>query len=169
MSASSESLGLLVEFSIGLAGFSAIVSVFLQRSSQLSALDRFRIFNLLLLALLPAFIVFTCIGFESILADLDLAVRISSAVLAGCLLIFVISIPGRLKRLPSDQRELIRTGAFLFLLVAVAGNIIAQTLSSITLEGGVAFGTLFFGLSVILLQGVIQFIWIIIARPTDAA
>lgn len=169
MSTSSGSLGLLVEFSIGLAGFSAIVSVFLQRSSQLSALDRLRILNLLLLALLPAFIVFTCIGFESILADLDLAVRISSAVFAGCLLIFVISIPRRLKRLPSDQRELIRTGAFLFLLVAVVGNIIAQTLSSITFEGRVAFGTLFFGLSVILLQGVIQFIWIIIARPTDDA
>ncbi len=168
MSVSSESLGLLVEFSIGLAGFSAIVSVFLQRSSQLSGLDRFRILNLLLFALLPAFIAFTCIGFESILADLDLAVRISSAVFAGCLLIFVISIPSRLNRLSSDQRGLIRTGAVLSVVVTVVGNIIAQTLSSIALEGGVAFGTLFFGLSVILLQGVIQFVWIIIERPTDA-
>lgn len=168
MGTSSETLGLVVEFSIGLGGFSAIVSVFLQGSAQLTPLDRFRILNLLSLALAPAFIAFFHIGIEGVLRESDYATRASSSALAACILLFASFIAKRRSALPPDQRALLGSGVYLLMGTAALLNLAAQVFSVAMLEGAASYGVLYFGLVLLLLQAVFQFVRIIVARPAQS-
>jgi hypothetical protein len=165
MLTSPEYLSIIIEFSIGLAGFSAIVSVFLHRSNELRKVDRHRVSNLLSFSLIPGFVALTCIGLELTLNDLDTATRLSSGLLGVSVFGLIAFALLDRRSIPEDQQPLIHTGiGARFFVSAAAVNVMAQT--------GAAFGfipsapTLFFGLLVTLLLGVIQFFRIILIRGT---
>lgn len=162
---STETLSPIIEFSIGLAGFSAIVSVFLQRSTNLTDIDRVRVQTLLLLALTPAFIAFILTGTETIVQSSIVAARISSAILAALLSVFGVYLLKTRASLPKDQVALVSTSVFVFMLVMTVGNALIQTVSAVGYFGALAFTVVYFGLVAILIQGVLQFFRIIIARP----
>jgi alkanesulfonate monooxygenase SsuD/methylene tetrahydromethanopterin reductase-like flavin-dependent oxidoreductase (luciferase family) len=52
----SELLGVFIEFSVGIGGFSAIAAAFIHQRQAMSAEDIYRILNMLLMALGPAFV-----------------------------------------------------------------------------------------------------------------
>ena len=103
MTSEVELLGNVIEFSIGLAGFSAVVSVFLQRSSGLADIDRVRVQSLLMLALTPAFIAFVFTGIETAALNVEFAARVSSAFLVVLLIGFSIYLVRSPSTLPPDQ------------------------------------------------------------------
>lgn len=162
---STESLSPIIEFSIGLAGFSAIVSVFLQRSTRLADIDRVRVQTLLLLGLTPAFIAFILTGTETIVQSTGLAARIASAVLAVLLAAFTIYLLKSRASLPKDQVGLISSSVFIFMLTTTIVNALIQAMAALGFFGPLAFTVVYFGLVLILFLGVLQFFRIIVARP----
>jgi hypothetical protein len=160
---SPEYLTVVVEFAIGLAGFSAIVSVFLHSSRELRKVDRHRLSNLLSLSLVPAFAALACMGFELLLGNLDIATRLSSALLALALVAIVGFAFVDRRSIPSDQLTLIRQGlgAPFFVGISVI-NVLAQVGAVIGLIHPLS--TFFFGLIATLLLAAIQFVRIILIR-----
>jgi hypothetical protein len=156
-------LGNITEFSIGLAGFSAIATAFLHRSRDLSPVDRYRVVNLLLLSLTPAFVAFLCIGLASLLGNIEIAARASSAAFA-IWLVFVLAHIYRMKRrLPPDHANSLNNTIFLYMYLAAAINIVAQIVSAFS-SSGYYWSVFYFGLIVVLLQAVVQFVRILIGQ-----
>lgn len=161
-----ENLGDIVEFSIGLAGFSAIVTVFLQRSQKLSPVDRFRTINLLLLALTPAFLAFLCIGLVSAFGDAASAARASSAAFAiwlACILMFIYR---SRRRLPAEHQGALSTTIFVC-MYAVGFSLILALGASSASDFRHTYSVFYFGLVVMLLLAVIQFIRILIGERVE--
>jgi len=162
-----DGLGDIVEFSIGLAGFSAVVTAFLHRSRSLTPVDRFRTINLLLLALTPAFLAFLFNGLVLVFGDGAFVARFSSAVFAlwlACMLLFIFRAK---RRLPPEHEQALNNAIFASMYV------IGVSLVTI-LGASAAFGTMYvhaifyFGLVIMLLFAVVQFIRILIgARVED--
>jgi len=162
-----EGLGDIVEFSIGLAGFSAVVTAFLHRSRILTPVDRFRTINLLLLALTPAFLVFLFNGLTSMFENAVFVSRLSSAVFAAWLACMLLYVYRAKQRLPAEHEAALSNAIFL-------GMYAVGTAMVIVLGASAAFGqryvhsTFYFGLVILLLFAVIQFIRILIgARVED--
>jgi hypothetical protein len=61
MAQETELLSTIVEFSIGLAGFSGVIAA-MSRNAGWSELEKFRVVNLLQAALAPAFLSFAALG-----------------------------------------------------------------------------------------------------------
>ena len=76
MNEATDLLSTIVEFSVGLAGFSGVVGIFIHRSGEWLYVDRFRITNLLIMSLTPGFLAFLSLGLIPIADD---AIRISAA------------------------------------------------------------------------------------------
>jgi len=161
-----DRLGEIVEFSIGLAGFSAVVTAFLHRSKILGPVDRFRTINLLLLALTPAFLVFLFNGLASVVGDAVFVARISSgafSVWLACMLLFIYRAK---RRLPAEHEEALSNTIFI-------GMYIAGIAMVLVLGTSAAFGQkyvhsiFYFGLVVLLLFAVIQFIRILIGTRVE--
>lgn len=161
-----EDLGDIVEFSIGLAGFSAVVTVFLQRSRTLSPVDRFRTINLLLLALTPAFLVFLRNGLASAIGDTGSADRYSSAVFAiwlACMLLFIYRAK---RRLPAEHESALNNT--IFVCMYAGGIVLILALgASITFSTEHAYSVFYFGLVVMLLFAVVQFVRILIGERVE--
>ena len=77
-----DSLGTIVEFSIGLAGFTGIVAVVRRFRGIDSNLARFRFRNLLITAFLPGFFALLAITLASFNVDDNLSLRYASAAFA---------------------------------------------------------------------------------------
>ena len=76
-------LSIFVEFGVGLAGFSGVVVAFSSRSGELDEYDRFRVVQLLLSALIPAFFGLAPV----ILAGFDLGAESVVRIMGAALLI----------------------------------------------------------------------------------
>lgn len=162
-----DSLGNLVEFGVGLAGFSAIVTVFIHRSRELPPIDRWRILNLLTLALTPPFVALLCIGLMRSLGSEADASRASSALLAVWLVALAIWVARAKGSLPVSHAEAIHPTYLRVMFSLTWGNALAQAVAAMwpPTDG---FTVLYFGLVVILLQAVIQFIRTFVGdRVTD--
>ena len=148
-------LGNIVEFSIGLGGFSAIVSAFLQQSGeQLAPVDRFRTMTMLLLALMPAFISFLFIGLMLELFRSDDAVRITSGVFAICIALVVWQNSRSRRALPSSHQQALSTPLVVFMYAGALLNALIQAISaSGFLEA--TYTVLYYGLVFVLLQAVV--------------
>jgi hypothetical protein len=72
-------LSVFVEFGVGLAGFSGVVVAFARRSGQLGEYDQFRVVQLLLSSLIPAFLGLLPLILASFQIDGEAAWRIASA------------------------------------------------------------------------------------------
>lgn len=161
-----DGLGDIVEFSIGLAGFSAVVTAFLHRSQVLTPIDRFRTINLLLLALTPAFLVFIFNGLTYVFEEAAFVARFSSAVFAACLACILIFIYRAKQRLPTDHEAALNNAIFM-------GMYVIGTAMVVVLGASAVFGqkyslsTFYFGLVIMLLFAVVQFIRILIGARVE--
>ena len=160
-----ELLSNIVEFSIGLGGFSGIVAVFVQRTGDWTAVDRWRVMNLLMVTLAPAFAAFFAMGITRIVVSEEIAWRSASVFLALMLCMFMYIAPAGRRKLPSDQRDIVGPRIFVFMF--------GSTLIVLAFQGAAAFGAFgshvfvvfFYGLVTMLLLGVVQFVRIILVRP----
>jgi len=156
----SELLGVLVEFSIGLGGFSAITAAFIHQNQAMGREDVYRVLNLLMMALGPAFIALAALGILKVTASIQYA--------NGLLLIFIVcavlqAILGR-RSLTVDEQEVLIPRVIFVMQAAFFLNAGIQLLASLGLFES-PFIALYAGLVVILLQAVVQFIRLIVARP----
>jgi hypothetical protein len=157
----SELLGVLVEFSIGLGGFSAIAAAFIHQKQSMSPEDIYRVLNMLLMALGPAFIALFALGILSISVPLQFA--------NGLLLIFILCGVAQaelgMRRLTEEQRKvLIRPIIVTMQIVFILNGLMQIAVVSGLLEG--AFIVLYGGLVLVLAQAVVQFVRLIVARPS---
>ena len=137
----------------------------LEPSTRLADIDRVRVQSLLLLSLTPAFGAFICTGVETVAQSIDLAARVSSAFLVILLIAFSIYLVRSRATLPPDQQALISSPVFTFMLATTIINAGVQAVAAAGAFGRLSFSVIYFGLVVILVQGVLQFLRIIVARP----
>ena len=161
-----DGLGDIVEFSIGLAGFSAVVTAFLHRSRTLTPIDRFRTINLLLLALTPAFLVFLFNGLTAVFEDAIFVARFSSAVFAVWLVCMLLFIFGAKRRLPTEHEAALNNAIFVGMYAVGTVQVIVLGVSALFGQT-YAYSTFYFGLVIMLLFAVVQFIRILIGARVD--
>jgi len=156
----SELLGVLVEFSIGLGGFSAIATAFIHRNQSMSGADVYRVLNLLMMALGPAFIALFTLG----LLNVSLPIQYGNALLFIFALIGIIQSEVGKRRLAAKQKEVLISSVIIIMQTIFFINGSFQILSFLNFLHN-AFIILYGGLVVILAQAVVQFVRLIVARP----
>ena len=162
MSEASDLLSTIVEFSIGLAGFSGIVGIFINRSGQWIYVDRFRVTNLLLMSLTPGFLSFISLG---LLPIVDGAIEISAAIFATTIVLLLTFIPRARSRVPEIDRPLVGLRIFVPMSLTFVVLLILQTLIAVSVIDSYEFTVYYYSLVVMLLLAVIQFARLILARP----
>lgn len=155
-----ELLAVIVEFSIGLGGFSAIAAAFIHQNQSMKPEDVYRVLNLLLMALGPAFIALFSLGIMRVSLPIQYA--------NGMMLVFIASSllqaeRGR-HRLTPEQRQVLIPAVIIAMYSIFIINGLLQFLSSLNLLPN-GFIILYGGLVVVLAQAVVQFVRLIIARP----
>ena len=162
MSEATELLSTIVEFSIGLAGFSGVVGIFIHRSGQWIYVDRFRITNLLLMSLTPGFLSFISLGLLPIVDD---AIEISAAIFAVTIVLLLTFIPRARSKVPEDDRHLVGLQIFLPVLLTFVVILVLQTLIAVSVIDSYEFTIYYYSLVLLLLLAVVQFSRRILARP----
>jgi hypothetical protein len=158
MDLDTELLGYVIEFSIGLAGFSGVIAVFAGRSIDRIRIDLFRLRNLMLGAFAPAFISFATLGFHRALADEDFAwtmtLLVSSFTLGGYMLHAIWS----RGQMPKEEQRELQNRVFL----TITSIMFAISLIQLAVLFGATFITkfdaLYMGLVFILFVSTYQFI-----------
>ncbi len=162
MSEASELLSTIVEFSIGLAGFSGVIGIFIHRSGEWIYVDRYRIMNLLTMSLVPGFLAFLTLG---LLPITDRAITVSAAAFAltvGMLLILI----GRARaKVPAVDRSLVGPQIFVPMSGTFSVILILQTLVAIAVIDRYVLTIYYYSLVVMLLLAVVQFVRLILVRP----
>ena len=158
MGLDTELLGNVIEFSIGLAGFSGVIAVFAGRADDRIRIDLFRLRNLMLGAFAPAFISFATLGFHRALPDTELAwtasLLVSSSSLGGYLFHAIWSrgqMPEQLRRELQNLVFFIITSAMFVILLMQIAVLFGATLMT-------RFDVLYLGLVFILFVSTYQFI-----------
>jgi hypothetical protein len=157
-------LSILIEFSVGLAGFSGIVIIFAATPAGWNEADKYRISNLLCCSLCAGLIGFIPIGLLHSTLDPQVVWGVSSIFLGcGCILVLTI-ILGRKSQMPEDQKKVLNP----FLVVTLTGGIILnvpiQFANALNLLPGNRFIYLYFGLVWLLIVAGIQFYRVIFYR-----
>jgi hypothetical protein len=156
----SELLGVLIEFSIGLGGFSAIAAAFLHQSKSMGAEDVYRILNLLLMALGPAFIALFALG----VLRVSLPIQYANGLLFLFVLAGVVQAELGMRKLTMDQKRVLIRSVIIAMQSVFVVNGVLQLLAAAGLLQE-AFVILYGGLVVVLAQAVVQFVRLIVARP----
>ena len=162
MTEATELLSTVVEFSIGLAGFSGVVGIFIHRSGQWIYVDRFRITNLLLMSLTPGFLSFVTLGLLSITES---AIQISAAMFACVIVLLLIFIPRARSKVPASDRSLVGLHIFVPISLTFAVVLLLQILVAASVIDSYRFTVYYYSLVVMLLLAVVQFARLILARP----
>ena len=155
----------IIEFSIGLGGFSAVVSVFLHRNGDLAPPDLLRVMNLLFFALGPAFMVFIAIGLLHFTDSPMPSFRYAT----GALGLYISAVASYAiiarNKLPVQQKAILRTSIFISMIAVSVVNAMLQFLATLGFIDGVIYQVFYAGLIIMLAQGFVQFVRLIIARP----
>jgi hypothetical protein len=162
MSESIELLSTIVEFSIGLAGFSGLVGVFMHRSGQWIYVDKFRITNLLLMSLTPGFLAFISLGLLSITSN---AIEISGAIFAFTVALLLIFIPRARFKVPERDRHLVGPPIFIPMSLTFTVVMITQALVALSVIDSYEFTVYYYSLVGMLILAAVQFARLILARP----
>ena len=147
-----ELLGYVVEFSIGLAGFSGVVAVFSTYRSDWVELHRWRIRNLLLFSIGPGFLALIALGLLKILDESVAWRMVCFASALYTVLVFLLAFRSR-AALSRDERDQISGSAFLVFTVIVSASSLAQFITAIGLISEYSAATFYFGLVLILFVG----------------
>lgn len=151
-------LSIVIEFSIGLAGFTGVIALFSSRSSGTLELELFRIRNLLLGAAIPAFLGFIALGLTHALSNEEDAWALSlllSMVFIG--LYIVHAVRSRIK-MPQAQRVQLQNRVFTLIITALGGVIALQLASILKIVPISAFDAFFTGLVLMLAVSTYQFV-----------
>lgn len=162
MSDPTELLSTIVEFSVGLAGFSGLVGAFMHRSGKWLYVDQFRITNLLLMSLTPGFLAFLTLGLIQVS---DSAIELSAVAFATALALLLILIPRARAKVPARDQHLVGLHIFIPIASTFGVLLVVQTLLAISVISSNAFIIYYFSLVVMLLLAVVQFARLILARP----
>lgn len=157
-------LSIIIEFSVGLAGFSGIVIIFAATPAGWNAADKYRISNLLCCSLCAGLIGFVPIGLLHTSLDPQVVWGVSSVFLGcGCILVLAI-ILSRKGHMSDDELEVLNP----YLGVILTGGVILcvpiQFANAMDLLPGNRFLYLYFGLVWLLIVAGIQFYRIIFYR-----
>ncbi|TNF84859.1 MAG: hypothetical protein EP301_10715 [Gammaproteobacteria bacterium] len=163
MSEATELLSTVVEFSIGLAGFSGVVGIFIHRSGQWIYVDRYRVTNLLLMSLTPGFLAFITLGLLSITED---AVRISATLFASTIFLLLTFIPRARSKVSARDQHLVGLHIFVPMSASFAVILILQSLIAAAVIDRYEFTIYYYSLVMMLLLAVVQFARLILARPS---
>ena len=164
MTDATELLSTVVEFSIGLAGFSGVVGIFIHRSGQWIYVDRFRVTNLLLMSLTPGFLSFITLGLLPIREN---AIQISAALFAATIVLLLTFIPRARARVPASDRPLVGLHIFIPMSLTFVVILILQILIASSVIDEYEFTIYYYSLVVMLLLAVVQFARLILARPEN--
>jgi hypothetical protein len=152
-----DHLGYIIEFSVGLAGFSAIVSAFIQRAGRLDMADKLRVVTLISMALMPAFVSFTYLGVLPLVDDPGTAVRACSFLFAVSMLVLLIYVQWTMRAVRSERPTAIHQLTAQTMLVV--SSIFTVTLALMVIGWlPPLFVILYFIMIVTLLQAVVMFI-----------
>ncbi|MGK0223075.1 MAG: hypothetical protein ACI9ON_002318 [Limisphaerales bacterium] len=162
MSESTELLSTIVEFSIGLAGFSGVVGIFIHRSGKWIYVDRFRILNLLIMSLTPGFLSFVSLG---LLQTTSNAIEISAAIFAATLAILMFFISRARSKVPAADKHLVGLQIFVPMLSTFIIVMVLQTLVAFSVIDSHEFIVYYYSLVAMLFLAVVQFARLILARP----
>ena len=162
MTEATDLLSTVVEFSIGLAGFSGVVGIFINRSGQWIHVDRFRVTNLLVMSLTPGFLSFVTLG---LLPITESAIQISSAIFAAVIALILIIIPRARTKVPARDQSLVGLHIFVPMSATFLVVLILQLLVAAAVINSYEFTIYYYSLVVILLLAVVQFARLILARP----
>ena len=122
--------------------------------------DIFRVLNLLLMALGPAFIALIALGLNYEVES----IRYANGALFLFVLIAIVQSEIGMRRLTLDQRKILVRPIVLAMQAAFAANALLQLAALMEFIQG-AFIILYGGLVLVLAQAVVQFVRLIIARP----
>jgi len=152
-----ELLGNVVEFSIGLAGFSGVVAAFTNRS-RWSSLERYRLINLLSCALVPAFTSLIALGLieyppTAFQNQWQLPSLVQLILIGG--IIYHASV-GK-SRLPPSQGQLVKKRIYVYLMALLFSVVVVQALGFLGMLKEAAFIGFYYGLVTILIAGVVLF------------
>lgn len=167
MAEPADLLSTIVEFSIGLAGFSGVIGIFINQSGRWAYVDRFRITNLLIMSLTPGFMAFFTLGLMHASPGTQNAVNVSAGVFALILSVALVIIPKSRAKVPEQDKHLV--GPKIFIPIAASFVIILslQALIALSILSTQAFVIYYYSLVVMLLLAVVQFARLILARPND--
>jgi len=157
-----QNLEIIIEFSVGLSGFSGVVVLF--GSEKWQEFDRFRIMNLLMSSMSAALFAFVCLLLSTFLED-ETTIRISSLIFLIHLILMLIYL-GYQGRKPSiSEHPLMYKPLALFFQIGFALAMLAL-LINVTAIYGVHFGFYFGSLIWLLVVAGIQFIRIMWSKNT---
>ncbi|MBT5030828.1 MAG: hypothetical protein HOM55_00875 [Proteobacteria bacterium] len=157
-------LSIIIEFSVGLAGFSGIVIIFASSPAGWNAADKYRISNLLCCSFSAGLVAFVPIGLLHSNLDPQQVWRVSSAVLGCASTLTLVIILGRKRHLSAEEASVLNP----YLVVLFTGGIIASTLiqfiNTLGLLPGNQFLYLYFGMVWLLVVAGVQFYRIVFYR-----
>lgn len=153
---------MIIEFSIGLAGFSGIVAALLQTKSGLRGADRFRTINLLILALSPGFVSLTSLIFLNRFGNIELIWNASLFMLAVLIVVMTVSSHVQLSKLDESEKQVTTAGSTVIAIVVVTIFLVAAS-GIFSFDG---FTSFVLGATFMLLLGVTQFVRLIFIRPS---
>lgn len=156
-----DSLTAIAEFSIGLAGFTAIVAVFANSREKVGATMRLRTMNLLIISFVPGFIALLLLVLLSLPVDSGLIFRITSSVFVLYLLAHMFYQYRARRNMTEGERQNLNP---IIWLVSLCITLIIIGLQIVGLNSTIAIGTgmLLLGMVIHLILGAFIFGLIII-------
>lgn len=161
-----DSLYIIIEFGLGLAGFAGIVVALSGDPRNWSEGERVRVFGLLISALLASFISFLCLTLAEYYTD-DIAIRVSSAVFFGLGLIFFPKQVYRTFYIYRKKKENYSWRVSAFLTVVTVSILSMSLVAALGVFSKPLF--LFYGaLSLTLLFSAVTYIRLLLYRPVGS-
>jgi len=149
-----ETLSMVCEFAIGLAGFTGIVAIFSGDDIAVSPVIRFRVKNLLFCAFVPGFLGLTALGLNELEVSSQVVAFYGSIVLFACVLTWGLLSAFDSRRFSEEARQELDVIIFVFTGICVVLNSIAQAYSFLYVKSLEVFVG---GLILLLLQAAIFF------------
>ncbi len=160
-------LSVFVEFGVGLAGFSGVVVAFAQRSGRLGDYDRFRVIQLLMGALIPAFlgllpVILASFGIkgEETWRIAGIAFIVSLLANSGAAIVYARRMSPKARRSLSPVIWLISLGGGVFFLIWNALNLMGW-------PRPVSFGPVVAGMTWLLAMASLMFFRLLLVRLGD--
>ena len=159
-----DSLGYIIEFSIGLAGFSGVIAVFTSRLPGRAELDRWRIRNLLLLSMGPAFISFAALALLDLASSEGEAWRLACLIQATFLVITLVVTFSKKTQLAQELQSQIRMPVMYLVLISFSSLALLLATAGLGISGLNPSIVFYMGLVFILLVGAYQFFRAVLQR-----
>ena len=157
-------LSIIIEFSVGLAGFSGIVIIFAASPAGWNAADKYRISNLLCCSLSAGLVAFIPIGLLHSSLDPQIVWGISSLILGCASIVVLVIVLGRKRQLNTEEASVLNPYLGVIFTGGIALSTPIQFANALGLLAGSGFLYLYFGLVWLLVVAGVQFYRIVFFR-----